>query len=248
MALFGEKLDGPTEIEDPCRLFFTKIVSFIKEFSADIDRRNRRRAEEKRAERVRAQMTILQDAKKKAHEDKLRLLNDSECGQTTPIQASRPTESHEQDPIPEEADVSIDDVFESLQVSETTATFGFQSASVDENMEYIRHTIMGTSPAKLILDEGDPDFFSNLGRQSSGGRKSIGTTRKNYPRTPHSISKHLLMEKSIFESFHHAQAAPSDIVVDEYSMKLKKIGSAITIDKVPTGSIDFDSIYPLTEL
>jgi hypothetical protein len=87
-------------------------------------------------------------------------------------------------------------------------------------MNYIRHTILGSPPLLRVLE----------GEATTGLRLSM---------TP---KGQLSTADNIFERFHSAQEAPSVLVVDEYSMKLKKIGSNYCV------APEYENLYPYPDV
>lgn len=232
MALFGEKMDGQPLVDDPCKQFFTTIVEFAKAFYAVVDDNNRRRAEEKRSARVKAQMAALQEAKKA----KLSAADKLSRGEVTSelrsdgIQISTiPT----LDDTPDEVDSTAEPGFEDDSVLATRLSpLNLRAASTDESMDYIRHTILGTSPGRSERLTA-ASFFGVALAEEGGGAGLEDVSRLSMPS---SSAGFIAAEDNLFERFYTAQAVSSDIVVDEYSNKLKKIGSTL--------AVDFESAYP----
>ena len=231
MALFGEKMDGQPLVEDPCKQFFTTIVEFTKAFYGVVDDNTRRRAEEKRSARVKAQMAALQEAKKAklSAADKLSRAQNSSDLRSDGLQISTvPT----LDDIPEDvgalvADGMFDD--EETVVPSLSSPLNLRAASTDESMDYIRHTILGTSPGRS--ERLTAASFYGIALTEEGE----GTGLEDFQRSSSSAG-FIAAGDNIFERFHTAQTVSSDIVVDEYSNKLKKIGSTL--------AADFESVYP----
>ena len=237
MALFGEKMDGQPLVEDPCKQFFTTIVEFAKAFYAVVDDNNRRRAEEKRSARVKAQMAALQEAKKA----KLSAAEKISRGEVTSELRSdndgiRISTIPTLEDVPDDADTAVDHEFEDDTVlAIRLSPLNLRAASTDESMDYIRHTILGTSPGRSERVTA-ASFFGVALAEEGGGTGTGFEDASRLSIMASSSAGFIAAEDNLFERFHTAQAVSSDIVVDGYSNKLKKIGSTL--------AVDFESAYP----
>mmetsp|Transcript_23462 Transcript_23462/g.32176 ORF Transcript_23462/g.32176 Transcript_23462/m.32176 type:complete len:228 (+) Transcript_23462:3-686(+) len=225
LALYGENLPQVTQnIQqqqdgDVCKQFFSTVVDFVKAFYGIVDENARKRAEEKRAMRIKAQMQALQEAKQKTKADKLRIAEvevvtkaiSPEKDMNGPLEV----EEEDEDDIMDEEHDDLFDCLLPLARNRTSPVVLMKTASRDESMEYIRHTILGTSPIRFEFDD------------SSTTRLSMDNTPKN---------EILSKADNIFERFYSAQEASSEVFVDEYSNKLKKIGSTLMVE--------YENVYP----
>jgi len=217
--LYGENLPQSQSSQqqdgDPCKQFFSIVVDFVKAFYGIVDENARKRAEEKRAMRIKAQMQALQEAKQKTKADKLRAAGGNQELIAPEVDINRQSDI-EEDLNTDTVDEDHDEVFDSLlPIRDRSPAVIMKTTSRDESMEYIRHTILGSSPL-LPLRMTSGDFDENY------------TTRKSIANTPQ--NQNLSTADNIFERFYSAQEASSNVLVDEYSNKLKKIGSTLMVE------------------
>lgn len=243
MALFGEKLSsvggnpsrdqGAHQLEDPCKQFFITIVDFIKAFYTVVDQNNRKRAEDVRTARIAAQMNALIEAKRNAKKlSAANLLNTDNPPVVcvpSPVNVDGPLALEveggssgnqiEESPLKMEL-IEQGDYLDPDQVDSSGSPAAWRTSSRDDSMNYIRHTILGSPPLLRVLE----------GEATTGLRLSM---------TP---KGQLSTADNIFERFHSAQEAPSVLVVDEYSMKLKKIGSNYCV------APEYENLYPYPDV